>query len=230
MPRLKMRGGGGGAGNALTSGRMLSGGGISIDLSSFLFGTLVVLALAAIGIFFAKQQGWLPTSAAQKPQVIVVNRGGGVAAPPILLNADPRFAPLSPERSFGVPPDLRGRVLPAGLGAMPVNVETRGYPDAYQQIGVLTTPGGTDNSGTPSRTILPLFGRAVDTARNRWNYYTRTDGMNPVQVPLQFKRRNCDDDNGCDEVLDGDSVGVPVMGQSFTANIYRYSTPRYLPV
>jgi hypothetical protein len=96
-------------------------------------------------------------------------------------------------------------------------------------VGVLTAPGGTETSGSPTRTILPLFGRRVLYNRDKWNYYTRTDGMNPVQVPVQFKRRNCDDDNGCDEVLDGDAVGCPVLGQSYTANIYRYSTPRYLP-
>lgn len=210
-----------------------TGGGIGAEVGSALMTILVVLAIAAIAIFVAKQTGYLSGGVGPaKPTVVVVERGGS-AAPPVVLNGDPRFSPLSPERSYGVPPDLRGypsSPLPAGLGALAVNRQTRGIPDSFQQIGVITTPGGTDNSGTPNRTILPLFGRAIDSARNKWNYYTRTDGMNPVQVPLQFKRRNCDDDVGCDEVLDGDSVGVPVMGQSFTANIYRYSTPRYLPV
>ena len=210
-----------------------SGGGIGAEIGAVLTTILVVLAIAAIAIFVAKQTGYLnEVSAPVKPTVVVVERGG-VAAPPVVLNGDPRFSPLSPERSYGVPPDLRGypsSPLPAGLGALAVNRQTRGIPDSFQQLGVLTAPGGTDNSGTPTRTILPLFGRAIDSARNKWNYYTRTDGMNPVQVPLQFKRRNCDDDVGCDEVLDGDNVGVPVMRQAFTANIYRYSTPRYLPV
>ena len=213
-------------------GHAAVGGGLVADIGSLLVTVLVVLSIAAIGIFIAKQTGFMRGEAAsQKPTVVVVERGS--SAPSVVLNSDPRFGPLSPERSYGVPPDLRGfpsLPLPGGLGALPVNRQTRGIPDSYQQVGVITTPGGTDNSGTPNRTILPLFGRAIDAARNKWNYYTRTDGMNPVQVPLQFKRRNCDDDVGCDEVLDGDSVGVPVMGQAFTANIYRYSTPRYLPV
>jgi hypothetical protein len=216
-------------GGGVSAGSMHGGG----EIGSILVTILVVLAIAAIGIFFAKQTGLLNGGMNSKPTVVVVERGGGGSAPSVVLNSDPRFSPLSPERSYGVPPDLRGfpsPALPAGIGALPVNRQTRGIPDSYQQVGVITTPGGTDNSGTPSRTILPLFGRAVDAARNKWNYYTRTDGMNPVQVPLQFKRRNCDDEYGCDEVIDGDSVGVPVMGQSFTANIYRYSTPRYLPV
>lgn len=221
MPRkFRLIGGGHGA--------VMHGGG---EVGSILVTILVVLAIAAIGIFFAKQTGFLNGGAGSKPTIVVVERGA--TAPPVVLNADPRFSPLSPERSYSAPPDLRGfpsPALPAGIGALSVNRQTRGVPDSYQQVGVITTPGGTDNSGTPSRTILPLFGRAVDAARNKWNYYTRTDGMNPVQVPLQFKRRNCDDEYGCDEVTDGDNVGVPVMGQSFTANIYRYSTPRYLPV
>jgi hypothetical protein len=210
-----------------------SGGGIGAEIGSILMTILVVLAIGAIAIYVAQQMGYLQPVGV-KPTVVVVERGGGgVALPPVVLNGDPRFSPLSPERSYGVPPDLRGfpsPALPAGVGALPVNRLSRGVPDSYQQIGVLTTPGGTDNSGTPTRTILPLFGRAIDAARNKWNYYTRTDGMNPVQVPVQFKRRNCDDDVGCDEVIDGDNVGVPIMGQAFTANIYRYSTPRYLPV
>ncbi len=215
----------------------LSGGATAtLDVGTMLVTVLVVLAVAAIAIFFAKHSGFLAPAAA-KPTVVVVDRGAGASAsagPPLVqLNSDPRFAPLAPERSYGAPPDLRGvpsLPLPAGLGAMAVNRQTRGIPDSFQQVGVLTTAGGTANSGTPNRTILPLFGRSTDSSRNKWNYYTRTDGMNPVQVPVQFKRRNCDDDIGCDEILDGDSVGVPVMGQSFTANVYRYSTPRYLPV
>ena len=146
--------------------------------------------------------------------------------------SDPRFAPMSPEQSYNTPPDLRGfpsRPIMAGGGAMSINSTTRGIPDQFQQIGLLTAPGGSATSGSTNRTILPLFGRSIDN-RNRWNYYTRTDGINPVQVPVQFKRRNCDDDIGCEEITDSDSVGVPILGQSYTASIYRYSTPRYLPV
>jgi hypothetical protein len=198
-----------------------------MDTPTMLMWILIAVTIAAIGVYIAKEYGFLKPV---PPTVVVVNRGSAApAAPPVVVNADPRFAPLVPERSYGAPPD-RGFAIPAGVGAMPVNTLTRGLPDAFQQVGVLTAPGGTSNSASPTRTILPLFGRAIDSGRNRWNYYTRTDGMNPVQVPVQFKRRGCDDDNGCDEILEGDSVGVPVLGQSYTANIYRYSTPRYLPV
>jgi hypothetical protein len=189
---------------------------------------LIGAAVVGASLYFYK--GQLATPALLKPTVVVVESKASVPAPATYIPMDPRFAPLSPEKSYAVPPDLRGQPpISAGVGAFPINVQTQGLPDSYQQVGVLTAPGGTETSGSPTRTILPLFGRRVLYNRDKWNYYTRTDGMNPVQVPVQFKRRNCDDDNGCDEVLDGDSVGCPVLGQSYTANIYRYSTPRYLP-
>lgn len=207
------------------------------DMSTFLLILLMILSVFAVGVFVAKQYnlfGLGAVTAPQKPQVIVIESKNRPAPPTMIVNPDPRFAPLAPEQMYSPPADIRGfpsAPLPAGLGpVVPINMATRGYPDSYQQVGVLTTPGGTSTSGSPTRTILPLFGRKLSTNRDRWNYYTRTDGFNPVQVPVQFKRRNCDDDNGCDEIMEGDSVGVPVLGNSFTANVYRYSTPRYLPV
>jgi hypothetical protein len=117
------------------------------------------------------------------------------------------------------------------MGATPINALTQGLgvPEQYQQIGVLAAPGGTDNSATPNRTLLPSFGRRAASNRDRWNYYTRSDGMNPIQVPIRNRNRPCDDDNGCNEIFDGDSVSAPLLGQAYTATIYRTSTPRYLP-
>lgn len=191
---------------------------------------LIIVALAvSVIVYFVQRTGQ------EKPQdriVIIKEKEKQQAAPvrPTIINADPRFSPMPPDKSYFVPPDRTGQPLPAGLGAVAINTQTRGYPDSFQQMGVLTAPGGTETSASPTRTLLPLFGRNVDGNRNRWNYYTRSDGINPVQLPVQYKRRNCDDDNGCDEIMEGDSVGVPVLGQSYTATIYRYSTPRYIPV
>jgi hypothetical protein len=54
------------------------------------------------------------------------------------MEPDPRFAPLSPEKSYYVGPDVRGQPLPPGGGAIPINVQTQGLPDTFQQMGVLT--------------------------------------------------------------------------------------------
>ena len=172
----------------------------------------------------------------KQTSVVVVKDGTAAASSvtTVVEQTDPRFNPLSPERSFFTAPDLRGfptRPVMAGRGATPINVLTQGLgvPEQYQQIGVLAAPGGTSASATPNRTLLPLFGRRAASNRDRWNYYTRSDGINPMQVPLRNRNRACDDDNGCDEIFDGDSVSVPLLGQAYTASIYRTSTPRYLP-
>ena len=227
------------------SGYKLLGGSLTcppgffcMDFSTVCFGVLMaLLVVGTIVYIFQNDQGKRPVAPMpvpeyrepkeQKPTVIVVQ------SPP-QQHPDPRFSPLSPEQSYETQPDIRGFPsvpIAAGVGpVMPINTQTRGYPDTFQQVGLLTAAGGSDNSASPTRTILPLFGRKLITNRDRWNYYTRTDGMNPVQVPIQYKRRNCDDDNGCEEIMEGESVSVPVLGQSYVANIYRYSAPRYIPM
>ena len=141
---------------------------------------------------------------------------------------DPRNPP-PPARVYDTPADLTG-MAPPGVPAIPIQVPTRGLPEQFQQIGVLSTQGGTETSASPERTLLPLFGRRVAASRERYNYYTRTDGFNPVQVPVSFKNRNCDDDNGCDEIMKGDSVGVPLLGKTFVATVYKLNAPRYIPI
>jgi len=207
-------------------GRMIGGAlhssdGVYLAPSTLLL-LLVLAVVVVVGVvLYFKQQS-----------VIIVKDSS--ATPTVLDFPDPRFSPLSPERSFFTGPDLRGypsRPVVAGLGATPLNALTQGIgvPEQYQQIGVLAAPGGTDTSATPTRTLLPLFGRRAASNRDRWNYYTRSDGMNPLQVPIRNRNRPCDDENGCNEIFDGDSVSAPLLGQAYTATIYRTSTPRYLP-
>jgi hypothetical protein len=105
------------------------------------------------------------------------------------------------------------------------SLATRGpVAGPVQQVGILAAEGGSSSSAAPDRTILPLFGRELDSRRGRWNYYTRTDGSNPVQVPVRVRNRVCDDDtNGCEEVYNDDSIHVPALGRNFKATIYRKS-------
>ena len=205
-----------------------------MDFNTVAFAVLLVLlCLGTIVYIFQTQEVALKPQMPVPVQVQVPVPVPVQVATNVKIPNDPRFSPLSPEQSYETPPDVRDLPSPpisAGLGSIPIHIQTRGYPETFQQIGVLTTAGGSATSASPTRTILPLFGRKLITNRDRWNYYTRTDGMNPVQVPVQFKRRNCDQDTGCDEIMDGDSISVPILGQSFTANVYRYSTPRYLPI
>jgi hypothetical protein len=137
--------------------------------------------------------------------------------------------PTPPERLYDTQPDFAG-MPPPGIPVVPIQVPTRGLPDQFQQMGVLTAPGGSSTSASPNRTLLPLYGRRTASGRERYNYYTRTDGYNPVQVPVSFKNRSCEDDNGCDEISSGDTVGVPLLGQTYVATTYKYNAPRYIPL
>jgi len=162
-------------------------------------------AIVAAAVWFAS-----PKSEREGPKVYVVQ------AP----------APSMPAERQQVRPDLYPepvmRYPPGGLG-IPA-LASRGPVGPIQQVGILTGEGGSASSAAPDRTILPLYGRELDARRGRWNYYTRTDGTNPVQVPVRFNNRVCDDDtNGCNEVYGDDSVHVPALGRSFKATIYRKS-------
>jgi hypothetical protein len=97
---------------------------------------------------------------------------------------------------------------------------TRGMPETYQSMGVITMDDGQ---------ILPIYGRRTASRSDRFQYYTRTDTYNPVQLPLRHKRRDCQDDIGCEELFDGDSITVAPTNQVGRVTIYRFDGPTYVP-
>lgn len=142
------------------------------------------------------------------------------STPPQIYVMQQPAAP-APAASASVRPDIYPEpVLRQGFGLPSIPV--RGPAGPFQQIGIITGEGGSSSSAAPDRTILPLYGRELDPRRGRWNYYTRTDGANPVQIPVRYQNRLCDDDsNGCQEIYSDDSVNVPALGRSFKATVYK---------
>jgi hypothetical protein len=177
---------------------------VCTDNSTLWLLVFVVAAAIAVAFWFAPA-----FSAPQK-----------VEAPKVYVVQAPQI-PTEVASRQQVRPDLYPEpVMRYGLG-IPA-LASRGPVGPIQQVGILTGEGGSSSSAAPDRTILPLYGRELDSRRGRWNYYTRTDGTNPVQVPVRFNNRVCDDDtNGCNEVYGDDSVHVPALGRSFKATIYR---------
>ena len=175
---------------------------ICADTTTVWLGVILAAALLTIAWRLNPQPKEQSPPLPQKPSIIVVQQ------PPL---------PLSPQQR----PDIYAEPVTRG----PWNpLATRGEAAPYSQVGVLTAQGGSSSSAAPDRTVLPLYGRELDARRGRWNYYTRTDGTNPVQVPVRVRNRVCDDDyNGCEEISDGDAVHVPVLGRAFTASVYRRS-------
>jgi hypothetical protein len=123
-----------------------------------------------------------------------------------------------PERHWITQPDLP--TASEMYGKLP-RVPTRGIPETYQSMGVITMEDGG---------ILPLYGRRTASRSDRFQYYTRTDSYNPVQLPVRHKNKPCEDVNGCEELFDGDSIKLSPNGESGTVKIYRFSGPTYIPL
>jgi len=101
--------------------------------------------------------------------------------------------------------ESRYRMAPIPL--QEINIPTR-ILDSFQSIGVINVEDK----------ILPLYGRRI---RDRCNYYTRTDTYNPVPIPIHFKKRDCMDDIGCEELMSGDDIKVEAMNKHGKVNIYK---------
>jgi hypothetical protein len=151
----------------------------------------------------------------QPPQV---NTLGGISARLDPLN-DPYSPPLKNEgiyypRTYGG--DIRG--------AIPINVETRGLPTSYQQIGILTRLSGSNDM------ILPLMGRRTMAGRDKWQYYTisNTGNLN-TKLPISQNGKSCTSEYGCDNISNGDIVYVEGYNDSFRATVYETSTFQYIP-
>ena len=151
--------------------------------------------------------------------------------------------------------DLRDPAVPDRRGGVPINVRTRGEPEAYRNVGYLfinnpatTEPAPTApateittetntinvstnvnvNTGT-NTTTLPLYGRRVYSGADRWNYYVLNDSYNQMRLPLTIDNKDSMDEYGVKELYDNDTVFLPSYGKTFTVKIYETDEYRYIP-
>ena len=166
----------------------------------------------------------------KQDSVIIMKGDGGGDTRPIVVSGDDRYrrAPR-PQRFWETEQEIptRGAIGHTGNhythptgNHFTEPMATRGAPESYQQMGVIL---GSD--GKP----LPLYGRRVAPRSDRFNYYTRTDTYNPVALPVTFKRKDCQDNLGCDEVSNGDSVKISPTGEEVKVTLYGFDGPRYSP-
>jgi hypothetical protein len=97
-----------------------------------------------------------------------------------------------------------------------INIPTRGYPDNYQLVGLLSRIG--------DEKILQLFGRPTFPGSNQYEYYatTETNGF-ANKIPINTKGK---------EIEDNSYVKVPIFDENkgeFQVKLYNYDTPRYNP-
>jgi hypothetical protein len=166
---------------------------------------LLIIAIVFIGVVMTKKQEIIIMKDSDGPVTQEINVSGG---------GDDRYkrAPR-PQRFWQAEPEIpiRGALDP---------IPTRGAPESYQQMGVVL---GSD--GKP----LPLYGRRVAPRSDRFNYYTRTDTYNPVALPVIFKNKNCQDNLGCHQVFNGDSIQISPTGEEVKVTLYGFDGPRYNP-
>ncbi len=98
-----------------------------------------------------------------------------------------------------------------------INLPTRGYPDNYQLLGIV--------SRNNTETAYNLFGRQTFPNSNQYEYYIQaTLHNNTVKIPLNIY--------GGKEILDNQSINIPGMNPSndkFIVKLYDYDVPRYIP-
>lgn len=128
---------------------------------------------------------------------------------------------LPPERSY------------TNTYGIPINIPSRGPLQSFQQIGILYKENIVDTDKLPGNNndsnILPLFGRPTFNGSRRWNYYTSSDKFQNFKIPITRNGRKCSDDNGCDEIMNGDMIEIPSYNGKFKVEIYDYDSPRYIP-
>jgi hypothetical protein len=138
---------------------------------------------------------------------------------PIDTLYNPLVPPLRDERYlvgdlvYAVPP-----------GRVPINVATSAVETSYRQIGILTP---LNNSSKDN--ILQLMGRPLFVRRSKYQYYAISNQHNNVKLPVSVKGRSALNDNGVDELYNGDTVYVEGYNQAFKVTKYDDDTIKYLP-
>ena len=116
---------------------------------------------------------------------------------------------------------------------IPINIETRESGGDFQQIGILSKKTITNDADKPGNNtdtvILPLYGKPLYRGARNWLYYTESDKVNSVKIPLVINNRDCTDDRGCDELNDGDSITISSLNGDFDVKLYKFNKPRYIP-
>jgi hypothetical protein len=95
-----------------------------------------------------------------------------------------------------------------------INIPTRGYPDNYQLLGLL--------SRDEDEKILQLYGRPTYPGSNEFEYYATTEQNGFInKIPFHIKGKR--------EIEDHQNVEIPILKGNFKVKLYNYDTPRYYP-
>jgi hypothetical protein len=84
-------------------------------------------------------------------------------------------------------------------------------PSTFQQVGLLM--GGSET--------FPIYGKPSYAYRDRWNYYTTTQGEQMYPLPISNGDRDCTEDIGCQELYGNEDLSILGKEGTFKSKIYR---------
>lgn len=141
-----------------------------------------------------------------------------------------RDEPLNIDFCRGYPrnsTDIRGS-LPIERFVVPINIETRGVPCEFTQVGILNSDKNAQDK------ILSLFGRQIMSSGDKWQYYTLSNvGIMPTRLPIRVlqnggKMKDAMCEYGVDRIYSGDKVIVDGYNDEYIVQIYDTRQYRYI--
>jgi len=107
---------------------------------------------------------------------------------------------------------------------VPVVREVRRQPEFRDAPIKKYKPGHTQAMGVligPNEEVLPLYGKESRYHRDRYHYYTVSEGQQLYPLPITINDRECTEDLGCNELYGGESVTVTGKTGNYVTKIYR---------
>jgi len=100
---------------------------------------------------------------------------------------------------------------------------TRGYPDNFNQFGILVRQNrlNVDHENK----VLRLYGRQTYPFSRVYEYYTAINsGLDSIKIPLNHKRRR-----NRRELFDDDIIFIKELNAKYKVQLHRYDSPLYYP-
>jgi hypothetical protein len=188
------------------------------NMTLFLLFFITVVVTYLWYVHFIKYSG----GSAEPSKIVIITAPNQSPLATISTRNDPINDPYSP------PMKTDGLIYPTNssdVRGVPVNMQSRGLPTGYQQVGILTR-----STNGPNEMILPLMGRRSMSGRDKWQYYTMSNTGNlNTKLPVSLNGKSCTSEYGCDNINNGDVIYVEGYNDTFRVTMYENNLFQYIP-
>ncbi len=194
---------------------------ICIENMTLFMLTVILMLIVYIWHNHSRKESNLRSGPAEK--IVLVNTSSNI----------PQLVPIASRQDIFndpyVPPGRDSVIYPrnsSDIRGIPVNMQTRGISNDYQQVGILTR-----SNHVAGEMILPLMGRKHMSGRDKWQYYTISGSGNlNTKLPISVNGKSCTGEYGCDDIFNGDIVYVEGYNDTFRVTMYENNMFQYIPV